>query len=259
MTALLTLTRLLQDHYLGTIMQNNIIKASTILMTIGAVTLPFSLANAEGWTGEGSAGIVIVSGNSDSETINAGLELGKKVDVWEHTFKLSANSSESDGDKSAESYLAAYNAKYDLDAKSFLWGDLRYLDDKFDSFDGIATIGAGYGYRISNSDELKWNVSAGIGYRDTEFESTGEDISGVAFIGESDFKLQLSETTDFINLTRIEATSDNSYLQNIAGLSVAMSDVLSLKVTYDVRYNTDPAPGDTSTDSITAVSVVYKL
>jgi len=240
-------------------MQQTMIKTSAELITFGILTLPLSLAHAEGWTGEGSAGIVIVSGNSDSETVNVGLALTKKADVWEHTFKFMANSSESDGDKSAESYLAAYNAKYNLDPKSFLWGDLRYLDDKFDSFDGITTIGAGYGYRISNSDELKWNVSAGIGYRDTEIESTGEDISGVAFIGESDFTLKLSETTEFIDVFRVEATADNSYLQNIAGISVAMSDVLSLKVTYDVRYNTDPAAGDTSTDSITAVSVVYKL
>jgi len=240
-------------------MQNSIIKTSATLLSLGALALPFSFANAEGWSGEGAAGIVIVSGNSDSEVINIGLDLTKKVDVWEHTFKFSANSAESDGDKSAESYLAAYNAKYNLDEKSFLWGDLRYLDDKFDSFDGIITIGAGYGYRISDSDELKWSVGAGVGYRDTEVESTGEDISGVAFIGESDFELKLSETTDFIDVLRIESTADNTYIQNVAGLRVAMSDVLSLKVTYDVRYNTDPAAGDTSTDSIAAVSVVYKI
>ncbi|MFT6389673.1 MAG: putative salt-induced outer membrane protein [Cellvibrionaceae bacterium] len=240
-------------------MQHPISKTSAALITLGALTLPFSLAHAEDWTGEGSAGIVIVSGNSDSETVNIGLVLSKKVDVWEHTFKFNANSSESDGDKSAESYLAAYIAKYNFDAKRFLWADLRYLDDKFDSFDGITTIGAGYGYRISDSDELKWNFSAGIGYRDTEIESRGEDISGVAFIGESDFTLKLSKTTEFIDVFRVEATADNSYFQNIAGISVAMSDVLSLKVTYDVRYNTDSAAGDTNTDSITAVSVVYKL
>lgn len=240
-------------------MQHSIIKASATLFSLGALALPFSSLQAEGWSGEGAAGIVIVSGNSDSEVINVGLDLTKKIDVWEHTFKFSANSAESDGDKNAESYLAAYNAKYNLDAKSFLWGDLRYLDDKFDSFSGITTIGAGVGYRISESDELKWSVGAGVGYRDTEIESTGEDISGVALIAESDLELKLSETTDFIDVLRVESTAENTYIQNVAGLKVAMSDVLSLKLTYDVRYNTDPAAGDTSTDSITAVSVVYKI
>lgn len=239
-------------------MQYSIIKTSASLLALGALALPFT-THAEGWTGEGEAGIVIVSGNSDSEVINAGLSLSKKIDIWTHGVKFAANSAESKGDKNAESYLAAYNLKYDLDAKSFLWGDIRYLDDKFDSFDGITTIGAGYGYRISDSDELKWTVGAGLGYRDTEVESTGEDISGVAVIGESDFKLKLSETTDFIDTFRVESTSDNTFMQNVAGLSVSMSEVLSLKLTYDVRYNTDPASGDTSTDSITAVSVVYKI
>ncbi len=211
------------------------------------------------WSGEGEAGIVLVDGNSNSKIINVGLSLSKNIEDWEHTIKLAANTAENNGDKSAESYLAAYNIKYDFSEKSFLFGDLRYLDDKFDSFNGITTIGGGYGYRISNTELFKWSVNAGLGYRNTEFDSIDDDISGVAFIGESDFRFKLSETAEITDVFRIEATSDNSYLQNILGLSVAMNSLLSLKISYDVRYNSDPAEGDTDTDSITAVSLVYKF
>ncbi len=211
------------------------------------------------WSGEGEAGIILIDGNSNSKIINAGLSVNKKVETWENTLKVAANTAENNGDKSAESYLAAYNIKYDISEKSFLFGDLRYLDDKFDSFDGISTIGGGYGYRISNTELLKWFVNAGLGYRNTEFDSIGDDISGIAFIGESDFRFKFSDTAEITDIFRTEATSDNSYLQNSLGLSVAMNSLLSLKISYDVRYNSDPAEGDTNTDTITAVSLVYKF
>jgi len=214
---------------------------------------------AEAWTGEGSAGLILTSGNSDTEVLNVGLKLGKKQENLEHTFLLAANTAEDSGEKSAESYLGAYNLKYNLNDKNFVFGEARYLDDKFDSFEGISTIGAGYGYRIINTEDHSWVLSAGLGYRTTELETTGEDISGTAFIGESDYKIKLSNTTEFFDTFRIESTSDNSYIQNIAGLTVAMSDALSLKLSYDVRHNTDVTAGSNQTDSITAVSVVYKL
>lgn len=231
----------------------------TFSSIIVLASLPISSSFAETWSGEGSAGLILTSGNSDTEVLNAGLKLGKKSGDFEHTFLFTANTAEDDGDKSAESYLGAYNLKYNLNDKSFVFGEARYLDDKFDSFEGITTIGAGYGYRVLNTEDHSWALSAGLGYRSTDLEETGEDVSGTAFIGESDYKIKLSNTTEFFDTFRIESTSDNTYIQNIAGLSVAMSDVLSLKLTYDVKHNTDVDEDSENTDSVTAVSFVYKI
>ncbi len=108
-------------------------------------------------------------------------------------------------------------------------------------------------------DHKSWNLSLGVGYRDTTVESTQEDVSGVAYLVESDYKHQLVETTAFENYTRVEITDDNTFSQNITSLSVAINSALALKASLELRNNSDPAPGFKSTDRITSINVVYSL
>lgn len=237
------------------------------------------LAEEDGWSGKGEAGISLVGGNSESEIITAGLQLGKKVGKWEHNAELSILKSESEfvddtGAKetreTADSLLAGWISKYTFSKRTFAYGDLRYLDDKFDSFDAVVTVSAGLGYKVLMREDVKWDVSLGLGYRDTEYdgdipdavlEADGldRDIGEATLVASSMYKNQLTDTTLFTNDTRIEGASDNSYAQNVTALSVKMTDALALSVKHDVRHNTDPAPGSTSTDRITSFNVVYSF
>lgn len=228
--------------------------------SIPLVVIVLSTAgNASEWKGEGGAGLVLASGNSDSKTLNGTLTLNKKLEYWDHTIDAAFNLAENDGEDSAESYLLAYDAKYAFTQRQFFFGDGRYLDDKFDSFDRIITLSLGYGYYIYQLKNLSWSISVGPGYRDTSIDTTGEDISSAALVGNSDYTYKITETTSLTNKSRFELTDENSYLQNIAGISVQMNRSFSIKLTYDVRHNTDPEPGDEKTDSITSINMVYKL
>ena len=108
-------------------------------------------------------------------------------------------------------------------------------------------------------EHKSWNLSAGLGYRETTDEITQEDISGVTYLLESDYKHQLVESTAFENYTRVEISADNTFSQNITSLSVAINAALALKVTLEVRNNSDPAPGFKSTDRITSINIVYSF
>ena len=223
---------------------------------MGLLALP---AIADNWTGQGAAGLVIVSGNSDSQLINGSLEAAKKQFLFVHRVNLAFTTAESNGEDSAESYLIAYNNKYDFSQRQFWFGDIRYLDDKFDSFHRIITVSTGYGYRLFDDKTRRWSVAIGPGYRDTKLQDTGEDSSSGALIGESDLSYQLTSTTKLLDELRFEAAEDNTAIQNIAGISLTINKSLSLKLTYDVRYNSDPAPEKTSTDKTTSVNLVYKI
>lgn len=203
--------------------------------------------------------MILVTGNAETKTANAGVALVRQVERWDNTFKLAANAAENNGEKNAESYLVAYNLKYNTNEKSFVFGDIRYRDDKFDSFSSITTVGGGAGYRFFDRETLGWFISGGLGYRDIKVEETNENISGGTFIGESDFRVQVSETTEFINTLRFEGNPDNTYIQSVTSLSVGINDTLSLRVVYDVRHNTDPEPNNVRTDTITSLNLVYKI
>ncbi|GAB2189231.1 DUF481 domain-containing protein [Sessilibacter sp. MAH2] len=225
-----------------------------------AAILTFANASFAGeWGGVGEAGLILVDGNSQSKTLNSALEITNKGKRWEHSGNLDATSAESENEKSAESYTAAWDSKYLLNERTFLFGDLRYFNDKFDSFEEINSVGAGAGYKIFLSEELQWDVSAGLGYRQTELEESGEDQSGATFLVTSSYNQQLTETTSLSNVTRVESGDDNTFVQNKLGLNVAINSSLALKLGYEVRYNSEPAAGDESQDTITSVNLVYKF
>lgn len=228
------------------------------LITLIAATLAMP-AFAQDWTGKGELGFVQVGGNTESEVLNLGIEFEKKTDVWEHSAKITAVRASNDGDDSAEAYSAGWRSQYTLSDRSYAFGDARYFDDKFDSFEEIYTVAAGYGYKVLMEEGLTWELSAGVGYRDTTVETTGEDVSGVAYLLESDYKHTLTESTDLENYTRVEFTDDNTFSQNITSLAVSINSALALKASHEIRHNSDPAPGFTSVDRITSINIVYSF
>jgi putative salt-induced outer membrane protein len=51
----------------------------------------------------------------------------------------------------------------------------------------------------------------------------------------------------------------STQIKNSLGLTVALMDKLSARISYDVIYDTDPPIGFKSTDTATKLSLVYKI
>ncbi len=229
-----------------------------LLATVSAAT------TADPWTGKGELGYVLVEGNTKSEVLNVGIEFEKVHNDWKHVAKLSAIDSKSNGDKIANSRAASWRSEYSFSERTFGFGEASYSDDKFDSFNIIYTVSFGAGYKVIMEEDQTWDLSAGIGYRDTKTETSNvatnnRDIGSIAYVFESDYKHQLTETTSFENLTKILLAEDDNYSTNIAGLSVAINSSLALKLKHEVRHHSDPEPGFKSVDRITSVNIVYKF
>lgn len=218
-----------------------------------------AFAQAQDWSGKGELGLVIVTGNTDSEVLNVAAEVARNFRGWDHAVKVTAISAEDDGEKSAESYSLEGTTQYDLTDRQYLFGNARYFEDKFDSFEEIYSVAGGIGYRAIKTEKMKWDISLGLGYIHQKLEQTGEDISGPSALAISKYSHKLTSTTDLTNDTRFETTADNTFVQNIIGFSVAINSALALKLGYEVRYNSDPDDADDNTDTITSVNIVYKF
>ena len=224
----------------------------------------------EGWKGQGEAGFVTTSGNTDSDSLNLGLKFEKSGKVWDHEIGLAAYQASQEGIDTAENFSANYTLKRNLTERSNIFFNLGYLDDDFDGFTEQWSAAVGYGYKVFNGESVKWETGAGVGYRDTtqlevqrdEFgdiveEIEGDDVSGATFVLRSDFEAKISETTKFVDNFKAEIGSDNTYVENDAALFVAINQSFSLKLGYLVRYNSDPADDADDTDTITSLNLVY--
>ena len=240
-------------------MKANII--TTVFLAAGLM----STAHAEGWSGQGEAGLVVASGNTDTETLNVGLKFEKKGEIWDHEVGFGAYQASNNGEDTAESLTASYTLKRNLTERSNIFFNLGYLDDDFDGFTEQLSASVGYGYKVINNDKVTWETGAGIGFRDTNqliilddgTEIEGEDVSGATIVLRSDYSHQFTDTTKFVDAFKAEIGSDNTFIENDAALFVAISDRFSLKVGFIVRHNTDPAPGADETDTISSLSLVY--
>ena len=264
------------------------------LLALAFISLfPLSAFADDGWSGSGEAGFAATRGNAKSENLNAKLEFKKEDDRWKDLFYLTALRSKgevksttvdnsttpptvstvSNYEETANRYEGGASAGYKLDERSYIVGALRYENDDFSPFDYQAVVSIGYGYTALKNDTDELSFEIGPGYRryrpvDTRV-TAGDPPVTVAVKHDSQgdavgrgliaYKHDFTDTTSLVDTLLVEAGQDNTFLQNDAGLQVAMSKKLALKVGYQVRHNSDVAPGIESTDQLITTNLVYNF
>ena len=241
-----------------------------VLAAAIAALVPLA-ANADdsGWSGSGEAGFAASRGNARSENLNAKLQFKKEDDRWKNVFYLTAlrskgevkstvvdnsttpptTNTQSSYELTANRYEGGASAGFKLDERSYIVGALRYENDDFSPFDYQAVASIGYGYTAlkNQTDELSFEI--GPGYRryravDT-IMTTGDppvttvqkhDAEGDAVgRGLMAYKHDFTDTTSIVDTLLVEAGADNTFLQNDAGLQVAVLALLVLIVVERVE------------------------
>jgi putative salt-induced outer membrane protein len=213
-------------------------------------------AQADPWKGKGEAGAVWASGNTDSSSVNLKLSMSKEIEQWKHTLDMSYLRASSNGDTSANRYLGAWQSNYNFNARSFVFGGLRYEHDEFSGFDYTASASTGLGYKFYDTDTVKFSGQAGVGYRRMKDSVTGVTSDNMIFVAGLDYEYAATATTKIIDKFHTELGSDNNLYSNYLGVEVKMSDRLALAAGYDVRQNSKPPPGKKKTDTITTLNLV---
>jgi len=210
------------------------------------------------WSGKAELGGAFATGNSENQSANAAALFKYVRNQWSHEFGFSGNYG-NDGDRTtAQRWEVRGQSNYNFTPKAYWFGAGRYDDDRFSAFDYQGSLATGLGYRFIDTEATKFWVQGGPGYRVSKERDTGDTIDGLIFRGDLGFEQQLTENTRIVERFLIESGSDNTYLQNNLGLVVMMSGVLGLRIGYEVRYNTDVAPGIEKTDTLTTISLLYE-
>jgi putative salt-induced outer membrane protein len=245
----------------------------TIAM-ICAATIAAS-AQAQEWKGVGEFGLAITGGNTDTQNINGKLGLSKESDAWKHEFGLALLQAETSDTKTAERYEAAWTSGYKLSETSYVFGNLRYENDKFGAYRNQTVAGLGYGIYAIKEEPTTLLFEFGAGYRRsqpqdvltfvptpapgrlvrTSFDKEGDGI----LRGRMDFNHKLTETTVIYDTFLIEAGSDNKFMQNDLGLAVKISDAFAVKTGFQIRHNSDVAAPSKKTDRLFTTNLVYSF
>ena len=229
----------------------------------------FPLVAQAQWTAKAEAGVVAARGNSDSDSANVKFEVAREFVRWKHGLTLSGVYASDTIGTTGQRWSAREQTDYSFLGKGFWFGSGRYEEDRFSGFEYQSTVGTGLGWRFFDDPITKFSVQAGVGYKILRTrDSLAED--GITILpgmrerekiiqGLSDFEHQLTDTTKIINRALVEWGADNTFVQNDTSLEVRILGSLALALGYSVRYNTDPPPDFTTTDTLTTLNLVYEL
>lgn len=217
-------------------------------------------AVAAEWSGKGELGLVIARGNSETETLNLGLQFERKSEKWRNQLKITALRAEDEGQLNAERYTLGYKSRYNFSEKSYLYGAARYDQDEFSSYDYQASLSTGYGRQILDTDTHELSMEIGPGVRrarpDDPLEGSETNVIGRL---SGDYAWTISETAALTNTLLVEAGSNNTFAENELALNVAINSRFALKLSGAVRHNTEVDPGVKKTDTLTTANLVYKF
>lgn len=213
-----------------------------------------------GWEGSGEFGLVSTTGSTETFALNLAAKIIYRTDLWQHRFSATAITSSKDGNEDSERYTAELQSNRTLSEKSYMYGVYRYDADKFGSYDPQQSISAGYGRELMRSETHILKGEVGVGYRKSEERTTGYVSDNVIARLMLDDSWQVWESTLWTNRLLVESGSDNTFTLFNTAVAVAMTQKLAMKVSFEVRNNTQLPPGETeNTDTTTTVNLVYNF
>ena len=249
-----------------------------MIMCAGCVLMPI-LASAA-WLGKGEAGAALSNNSTGaySTSFVGKVDLYKEVEQWKYAFGASTVYTSSKGEAKADDptpiektaanrWEVHHQTDYRLNAKAFLFGGLRYENDKVGSYQSQSVLSTGLGYKWFETTETKLITDLGVGYKRFKPQSLSEGSSDSEAVvtGLIDLKQSLSVNTALLNKFSIESGSSNTLFQNDLALQTKMTDVLALSLDYQLRYNTKPLSSEFThrqyahTDRLLTANLVYEF
>jgi putative salt-induced outer membrane protein len=224
------------------------------------------------WIGKGQFGFLESKGNSEAESINGNIDVLRYDGSWKNEIYVSGLYGKNSGIVSAERWETRGQSNYTISGNLFAFGGLRYEHDLFDGFQYQASLTAGLGYKLINTDDTKLTAQIGAGYRRlrpeiiiknasgevisrTPLDATGEAIGTIGV----NFSHAFNKSTTLTNVLLVESGSSNTLLTDNLALIVKMSDKLALSVGYGISDNSNPPAPLKKLDTLATVNLVFSF
>ncbi|HFB67203.1 MAG TPA: DUF481 domain-containing protein [Aeromonadales bacterium] len=212
----------------------------------------------KGLSGSAEFGLVVTTGNTDNSTTNGKFKLSEDTKNWFHDFSLDVVNAKTDGVKTAERYFFNAKSNYKLDKNQFLFVGLSHDIDKFSGFDYQTSVTAGYGRKLYDDKTFKLSAEIGPGYRISEFDTGGSEKEGIIHLGAKS-KYIINEFSSVGADLSVDSGSNQTISILDLGYVNKLTSALALKVGYNVKNSSNAPVGNKSTDTITAVSLLYSF
>lgn len=218
-------------------------------------------------------GLVETSGNTNVTTfiLNNTLMV-LPSNRLEGTWNLDLLYSETDGEKKGQKYATDLRLDFKFTPRTYSFGLVSWLRDKFAGLDSRLIFGAGAGFKLLAGSKHTLLFEGGLNYTLEKFtdkyltmkflpgtETENDYLGGRTF---SEYGYSITEKNKFtawIEYLPDFEDDDNYNINGEAALISALNGFLSLKTSYLIKYNNKPPTGATDTDKILSLNLVVNM
>lgn len=208
------------------------------------------------WKGEAELGFVSATGNTDTQSTNAKFSVENDRIYWNHLLQLQALRAKDRDSITADRIEAFYRSLYKVSKKDYIFGSLKYEDDRFSGYDQRTTEIVGYGRKFYDREIFKLDAEIGIGARQADLTDNTQTDEVIVRLGSHAF-WALSKTSSYKQEVFIERGDENTFSESSSELKVRINASLALKLSLSIKHNSDVPATKKKTDTLTAVTLVY--
>lgn len=215
------------------------------------------------WTGNVSFGLALNRGNTSTTNVNASFDVAhnlKTDDVWKfHGLYLRGKDN---GTLAVDRLDLEGRNERTLTERTYGFGQLQFVRDKFKAIDYLWAPSAGVGYKVINTPATTFNVDGGLGIQVEQYTGFPRHTDAVVTASDKlDYKLSPSATvTQGLGaLWKVQDFGDALYTMS-GGIAAAMTTHTQLKAELLDTYATRPPTiFIKSNDVALLTAVVYKF
>lgn len=219
-----------------------------------------SSAEDKKWEDAAELSYVQTGGNTEVLTFSGNNALKYNFTAnWIGSWDVGLLYGKTDGEVNAERYFTDLRTDYKASDTLYYYALGGWLKDRFAGIDKRLYIGPGAGYEILTGDTHFLSTEAGLNYAtETDTDGNEEDFMEGRFFGRYEYvfnpKTKFTQTAEYLHNFDDAA---KYRINTVSGLTTQLTDMFSLKVTYEVKYQNEPSP-DTleNTDTLFSVALV---
>jgi len=198
------------------------------------------------------------------------VDVARTEGLWTFGFVADGEYGEQDGVESRNRYFLSGDVDRLLNKKLFSFGRTSYEVDQFTGFDSRSFVGGGLGCHIFDDDKSKWTVRGGPGVKIDEVKraittdalgaaliTPADTVTSFGAVARSEYAYTFNENVRFSNETDVLYGETSTQIENGAALTAAISKSISARMSFNVRYDTNPADGFEDTDTALKIALVY--
>ena len=208
------------------------------------------------WSGRGEVGASLAEGNTETLGAYASLAATRQGVRWRHELRGEAAYQETNGVRSQERLLLAYEPRYKVSERLSAYGLLQAEHDPVLGYNARYSVSAGLGYRLVRGTSVSVDVQGGPAFRHTDtIAGTNEDgLFGRAAL---DARITIRPGVALTQTGSAFLDSRGNTLSATTGLEAQLFGPLAARLSYNVQYESAPAAGRVSTDTLSRITLVY--